>query len=101
MRTKGFTAPSDEQWDKYAFEKDVDHKHLDLKLHPCIVECEVECADSKTITDNYWDDPSYKENANFDYLDLVSIKVYQKKKEKLGKIDKNDFKEWDKPKHDR
>ena len=111
MRTKGFIAPSDSQWNEFAFKIVKDHKHLDLKLHPCIVEC----SDSKTIPDDYnWDSVSYQENTHFDYLDIISIKAYQRKKEKLLEIkDKveqeeelekldNDksFKKWDFPEYD-
>ena len=111
MRTKGFIAPTDKQWNEYAFTNNFNHKHPDLKLHPCIVEC----TDSKTIPDKYiWDCTSYQENTNFDYLDNISIKVYQRKKIKLLEIkdkakqekalkkldDDKDFKKWDFPEYD-
>jgi hypothetical protein len=99
LRTKGFTAPTETQWHQYAYKdkkSGITHKNINLKLHPCIVEC----SDKIVIKDDDWDDPHYKEKANLDYLDLVSIMVYQKQKELFGIEDKNDFKIWDTPKYD-
>jgi len=96
MRTKGFTAPTESQWEQYAFKEDNDHKNIPLKLHPCIVES----SKSSQISINDWNDPNYENDIKLDYLDIASIKVYQMRKTRKG-IDVNEedrnFKIWDKP----
>ena len=100
LRINGFTAPSESQWKRYAYqnpESGITHKHLELKLHPCIVEC----SEKLQITDSDWDNEAYTENPHLDCLDIVSIMVYQKQAELFGKKDKNDYKIWDYPKMDK
>jgi len=96
MRTKGFTTPTESQWDQYAFKEDNDHKNIPLKLHPCIVES----SESSQISINDWNDPNYINNTKIDSLDMVSIRVYQTKKTHSGideKEENRNFKKWDKP----
>jgi len=99
LRTKGFAAPSETQWNSYAYKdtaNGVTHKNTNLKLHPCIIES----SEKIQIENSDWDNPDYKDKTSLDYLDLVSIMVYQKQKELFGKDDKNDYKIWDTPKYD-
>ena len=105
LRTKGFIAPSITQWEQYAYSVEgITHKHIDLKLHPCIVEC----SESIQITDNDWDDPLFNNNMRLDYLDIVSIMVYQKQNALYtegkfqNELDRNmrDYKIWDEPIYD-
>ena len=96
MRTKGFTAPTESQWEQYAFKEDNDHKNIPLKLHPCIVES----SESSQITINDWNDPNYKDNIKIDYLDIASIKVYKTRKVRTGideREENRNFKKWDEP----
>ena len=114
MRTKGFTAPTDNQWDKYAFKQeneDKSHKNLELKLHPLIVECtEEEKISIDTIDDwdiiginDNWEVIDSKKYKNLDKLDIASIKIYQtknalkKKGELEGEVTKINYKKYDKP----
>jgi len=98
MRTKGFTAPTGAQWERYAYKNGLAHKHIDLKLHPCIVEC----LGAMHIEDEDWDDPSYMDNRRLDCLDIVSIMVYRKQIEGGLTPDRatSDYKFWDHPRHD-
>jgi len=120
-RTNGFVRPTYEQWESYAWvlvdSQVSDHKHLALKLHPCIVESK----ESFNIKDSDWDDENYRANKELDNLDIVSIMVYQKKKHKYeedprentgernkygikkedSKSWQNDYKKWDKPENDK
>jgi hypothetical protein len=112
MRAKGFSTPNDDQWEKFAYKNGEDHKNIDLRLHPCIVECSHKIplsklkaklekkseAELEAELNEIWNSPSYKDNVELDYLDRVSIMVYQKNKdlnEKLKKIEppkKTDYK---------
>jgi len=77
LRTKGFVAPTMAQWENYAYKKDgIDHKNIDLKLHPCIVEG----SGLIQIDPPDWDNPLYYEDKKYDYLDMMSIMVHQKQK---------------------
>jgi hypothetical protein len=121
MRTNGFVCPTLEQWENYARvltgSRVCDHKHLELKLHPFLVEGK----ESFSIKDSDWNDENYRENRELDNLDLASIMVYQKKKRKYqddprdnpeernmygitrGKDEKqwqDDYKIWDSPERD-
>jgi len=96
MRTKGFIAPTEFQWEQYAFKEDNDHKNIPLKLHPCIVES----SETSQISVNDWNHTNYKKNIKLDYLDITSIKVYQTKKARTSidvEEENRNFKKWDKP----
>jgi len=96
MRTKGFSNATQDQWKIFAFkQKDEEktHKSIELKLHPCIVEC----SEETSSLDDYWDDDKYKNKKEFDCLDIVSIIVYKKKIECMKIIEKRNFKNNDKP----
>ena len=97
MRTIGYNSPSENQWDQYAFNEseNADHKHLELKLHPCIVESSFDF----NISPEDWDDPDFQKNKRLDYLDIVSIRIYQRKKtEGIEPAKQTDYKEYDRPK---
>ena len=87
MRAKGYIAPTESQFENYAFKEANDHKNISLKLHPCIVESS---NDSKIENDD-WDNSNHNENNKLDCLDSLDIKIYNMK------AIKNDFKQWDKP----
>ena len=78
MRVNGFIAPNNSQFESYAFLDGKDHKYLELKLHPLMVEC------TPQINIEYmdWsDEPTDK----FDLLDYMSYRIYKKKREKMIK----------------
>ena len=94
MRTKGFNAPSENQMSQYAFKNNVDdHKQLDLKLHPCIVE-RAKSSNEQVID---LDDDDFLNNQEYDLLDMASIKVYQMRKKRTGEIRDAIFKKHDNP----
>ena len=102
MRTKGFSAPTEKQWERYAFNAmEVDsHKHIDLKLHPCIAES----SEASQIAEDDWGDAHYMDNARLDFLDIASIKVFQTKLARKGeRIEEEyrNFKKYDRPEYDR
>ena len=78
MRTKGFSAPTDEQFMQYSFNEDIEHKHIDLRLHPCIVES----SEKSSIEKSDWTNTGYESIKEKDRLDIISIKIDQKKREK-------------------
>lgn len=80
MRVNGFRCPND--FTLYCRETK-EHKNMELKLHPCLVE-----SDSIAVIDGLFDDKS--EN-KYDYLDEVSIKISNA----LGK--KTNYKMYDCP----
>ena len=110
MRTKGFVAPSEFEYDRYFAmnNKDhnkYDHKYIHLKLHPCIVECSCNginalfddrgflIAETECKTCDY---PRSK-----DFLDALSydkVKRLKGNEEKIGQH--KDFKHWDYPQFD-
>jgi hypothetical protein len=110
MRTKGFSVPNDDQWKNYAFKDGGDHKQMDLKLHPFVVEC----SELMPIVKSDWDCDPDKATTTLDYLDIASIRNYRRYKEvcytrnkevyKQGKTSnepkKTDYKKYDFPGYD-
>jgi len=94
MRTKGFIAPTDFQFDQYAFKNGNNHKNISLKLHPFIVES----SESIQITKKDLED--YKNNEKLDCLDIASITKYLKELKEKGKADLIDYKIFDNPAED-
>lgn len=84
MRINGYRCPKD--FMVYAKKTGI-HKNLDLKLHPCIVECAEERMD-------YCVDFESKDTNGFDCLDMLVYNVYK------GIGAKKDFKKYDFPEYD-
>jgi len=83
MRTKGFIAPTNEQWNDYAYKNGNDHKNLYLRLHPFIVECSIspkEDINDDEYVNKVWlrINKDYENNKDLDDLDRAMIKRYQK-----------------------
>ena len=102
LRTKGFSRPNEELFAKYlnidnGEHKSGDHKFIDLKLHPCLVECSKEGIKNCKFNERGF---LIKESENpieiegGDYLDVLS-----KNRAKIVK-DAEDFKHWDYPEFD-
>lgn len=85
LRSKGFRCPEKEELYKY-MKVTGDHKHLEMRLHPCLVEC-----DERGMHQNILD----KENLDdsYDMLDHVTVDVHAKRKSE----DDYDFKKYDYP----
>ena len=97
IRTQGFTRPTEEQY-RRIFEKDGLEKSIPLKLHPCLVESQVERKQLKLL--DQFNDPEY------DYLDYVNMYTYRLHCEKevcvenLEALRKRDKKKYDYLKED-
>ena len=92
MRTQGFRCPTKEQYD-CIFAQTGETKSIPLKLHPCLVESQVERKELKVL--DQFVDPEY------DYLDYVSMYTYRMKCEKsaiaqdVDTLHKKDYKNHD------
>lgn len=73
------------------------HKFMELRLHPCLVECDEAGIRSGLDEELYpiWKDLSYLETANRDLLDDLSFCLYQKLVKKGKASDAYDFKFYD------
>ena len=113
MRTKGFIAPcnsdNNKQLENYAFKDDFDHKNLDIKLHPYIVERSRPSEKNREINDDDWEDQNekYKKDSKLDDLDKAMIGVYRiakkadtNKAEDFIREGRREVKRWDLPKED-
>ena len=95
MRSLGFVAPTDKQWHNYAYENELDHKNMNLKLHLFITEGSRET----NIKEEDWDNPDCLNEKRLDYQDIASLRKYYKMLEK-GKATNNnreDYKKYDMP----
>ncbi|MBQ7974393.1 MAG: hypothetical protein IJ300_01720 [Clostridia bacterium] len=86
MRICGMRCPAD--FTKYG-KKTKEHKDLDLKLHPCIVECAVSGLKPDLFGDKVKD--------NFDMLDMVSRDLYYKLYIDIEGKEQEDYKTYDYP----
>ena len=95
MRSLGFVAPTEKQWHNYAYDNELDHKNMSLKLHLFITEG----SGIMNIKEEDWSNPDCLKEKRLDYQDIASLKKYYKMLEK-GKgtsKDRKDFKEYDIP----
>ena len=83
IRTGGFTAPSKEQLDEYAYMNGNGAKELSLKFHPCLVECDefapsilTSSPRSAEISENQRMDTDSISEKNYDRLDAVSMYLH-------------------------
>ncbi len=90
MRTNGFKCPKD--FTVYSSETKT-HKNLDLKLHPCLVECDEERMDFFSLEETVSKD-------DFDMLDMFSFKAYHEFYKHKNPDDKRNFKQYDFPIYD-
>ena len=73
MRAQGFRRPSNDEF--YANIKETkNHKNIELKLHPCLVESSIDVVQLPESKDDFT-----KNKEKYDHLDLVSIMVHQAK----------------------
>ena len=92
IRTQGFSRPTEEQYCRI-FAQDGQTKSIPLKLHPCLVESQVERKQLELL--DHFDDPDY------DYLDYVTMFTYRMKcsaeasAENVGDLRKRDYKKYD------
>jgi hypothetical protein len=92
IRTQGFTRPTEEQY-RRIFVQDGQTKSIPLKLHPCLVESQVERKQLELL--DRFDAPDY------DYLDYVTMYTYRMKcsaeasTENVGDLRKRDYKKYD------
>jgi hypothetical protein len=91
MRSNGFTKLD------ITLPNEYEDKKVDLRLHPCIVECSKKKNikvhdDNKEKADPIWDN-NYEEiySGSYDFLDLVSIMKYQTEKNELENIKNDDL----------
>ena len=92
QRTQGFRAPTKDQHDRY-YKETLSHKHVELKLHPCLAESSLRGKDMpKEIP---FDESVY------DALDLVSVYDYhlmcetKQKEETAEGRQGGEYKQWD------
>lgn len=90
MRVNGFRCPKD--FTVYCNETNT-HKNLDLKLHPCIVECDEERMDFFNVEEQ-------ADLSGFDMLDMVAYNAYHKFYKNINPDDKRNFKQYDFPIYD-
>lgn len=95
MRTKGFVCT--EAYENY-YELTGNHKHLPLKLHPCLVEC----SQAKTVDMDF-----DKKLPEYDPLDVFTYEVEQYRRRIAAEQGKDDserkptlYKKYDYPKHE-
>ena len=98
LRTQGFTCPSKEKYDQYhAYYAETGHpdthKDLELKYHPCLVECRpgpYHLPESENFN-----------RVEYDYLDYVTMYHYYKEKTAAGEpmtaegLRNKDYKQYD------
>lgn len=96
MRTGGFTTPTREQVDKFAYVGSNKGKDVTLKLHPCLVECDDKKSKipakeirAATIAPTVKPDISVIKKQNYDRLDAVSLYLYFRTKDKTEKEEKS------------
>ena len=103
LRTQGFTCPSKEKYDQYhAYYAETGHpdthKDLELKYHPCLVECRpgpYHLPESENFN-----------REEYDYLDYVTMYHYYKEKTAAGEpmtaegLRNKDYKQYDYIEHD-
>ncbi len=87
MRIKGFRCPEKAVLYEY-MGKTRDHKNLEMKLHPCLVECDERGLNTDLLTKEKLDN-------SYDMLDHVSFDVHANRKLE----DDYDFKKYDYPSH--
>ena len=85
MRSKGFKCPKKEVMHEY-MKITGEHKNLEMKLHPCLVECDEKGMREDVLCKAKLDD-------SYDMLDRVSHDVHEKRK----KNSDYDFKKYDYP----
>jgi hypothetical protein len=92
IRTQGFSRPTEKQY-RRIFVQDGQTKSIPLKLHPCLVESQVERKQLELL--DRFDVPDY------DYLDYVTMYTYRMKcsaeasTETVGDLRKRDYKKYD------
>jgi hypothetical protein len=109
MRTKGFIAPTKEQFEHYAYKTDdMDHKNLELKLHPFILECSRFSEKYQMIDEKDWsNNENFEKDPKLDDVDKAMIERYKKalngnNKKKKEKIEEDkEVKQWDLPEEDK
>lgn len=85
MRSKGFQCPEAEEFNAYSADSG-EHKNVNLKLHPCLVECDELGMRADVLTKEDLDE-------TYDMLDHVTSYVYAAMPNK----EKRDFKTFDYP----
>lgn len=97
LRSQSFTCPTREQYARF-FAQTGNTKSIVLKLHPCLVESQVEPTALKVLPQ--FTDPAY------DYLDYVTMYTYRLKSSQAGKeenlddLRRADYKKYDYPAYD-
>ncbi len=88
-RTQGFTCPTRQQLESYAFQNGNSHKNVALKLHACLVEC-----DTLGTREIPWDTKELP-RGEYDLLDELAHWRYwfTGRREDM----REDFKIWDRP----
>ncbi len=91
IRTGGFTTPTKEQVDTYAYREPNKAKEISLRLHPCLVECDdkppklpAAKVRTATIASDVKLDASEITRNDYDRLDAVSLYLHILAKERLN-----------------